>query len=168
MQNDELYHHGIKGMKWGVRRYQNKDGSLTTAGKKKRYGMTKRQVKKAIRKSGTENRERINEESAASLDSSERFTKASRKATEIARKSSKKYSDYSELKALSLEADRESRKVGEKYAQKYKEALLKDIGYDDIMLGIEMLRNYGINPTVYDPLLSVQDKRGYIYDWNLD
>lgn len=30
----ELYHHGVKGMKWGVRRYQNKDGSLTPAGKK--------------------------------------------------------------------------------------------------------------------------------------
>lgn len=31
----ELYHHGVKGMKWGVRRYQNKDGSLTEAGKKR-------------------------------------------------------------------------------------------------------------------------------------
>lgn len=32
----ELYHWGIKGMKWGVRRYQNKDGTLTAAGKKRR------------------------------------------------------------------------------------------------------------------------------------
>lgn len=34
--NGELYHWGIKGMKWGIRRYQNKDGSLTPAGKKRR------------------------------------------------------------------------------------------------------------------------------------
>lgn len=32
---NELYHHGIKGMKWGVRRYQNYDGSLTPAGKRR-------------------------------------------------------------------------------------------------------------------------------------
>lgn len=33
---DELYHHGIKGMRWGVRRYQNPDGSMTAEGLKKR------------------------------------------------------------------------------------------------------------------------------------
>lgn len=35
----ELYHHGIKGQRWGVRRFQNKDGSYTAAGKK-RYQAT--------------------------------------------------------------------------------------------------------------------------------
>ena len=45
-----LQHWGIKGMKWGVRRYQNKDGSLTDAGKKRRDneydGLSKKQKDK--------------------------------------------------------------------------------------------------------------------------
>ncbi len=36
MEMNELRHHGVKGQKWGVRRYQNKDGSLTAAGKRRR------------------------------------------------------------------------------------------------------------------------------------
>lgn len=33
--SNELYHHGIKGQKWGIRRFQNPDGSLTAAGRKR-------------------------------------------------------------------------------------------------------------------------------------
>ena len=39
MSSNELTHHGIKGMRWGVRRYQNEDGSLTYSGKKRALRM---------------------------------------------------------------------------------------------------------------------------------
>ena len=44
--SNELYHYGVKGQKWGIRRYQNPDGSLTDEGKK-RYQKIEDDVKKA-------------------------------------------------------------------------------------------------------------------------
>ena len=44
--SDALSHHGIKGMRWGVRRFQTKDGSLTPSGKK-RYATTAQGVRNA-------------------------------------------------------------------------------------------------------------------------
>lgn len=46
VHNRELYHHGTKGMKWGVRRYQNKDGSLTQEGKMRAANKEKKQAMK--------------------------------------------------------------------------------------------------------------------------
>lgn len=46
---DEIYHHGVKGMRWGVRRYENPDGTLTEKGKK-RYGTKENYEKKRAKR----------------------------------------------------------------------------------------------------------------------
>ena len=60
-QYDELYHFGVKGMKWGVRRYQNKDGSLSTAGKRK-YGVNSVEEWKTTKKSMSKDKRKLTRE----------------------------------------------------------------------------------------------------------
>lgn len=80
--NGELYHWGIKGMKWGVRRYQNKDGSLTKAGRK-RYAEEEAKLK--AREKEIKGRERVAAKKAkldakkAELDAREAALKGKKK-----------------------------------------------------------------------------------------
>lgn len=79
----ELYHWGIKGMKWGQRRYQNKDGSLTPLGKK-RYAQEEEALK--ARERVIKNKERIKARSdklaakKAELDAREKALKDAEEA----------------------------------------------------------------------------------------
>ena len=91
--NDELSHYGVLGMKWGIRRYQNADGSLTAAGKKrysdadKAYNSLKKQIKKErVKQYGWGNQwmwsNTIGEHSKAALDKARAAIRKAEKSEE--------------------------------------------------------------------------------------
>lgn len=61
MNNELMYHHGIKGMKWGIRRYQNKDGTLTAAGRRRRSSSDADSKVKSDRKTAVKNRRTLSD-----------------------------------------------------------------------------------------------------------
>lgn len=79
--SNELYHSGVKGMKWGIRRYQNPDGTLTPAGKARYYDngtkkdprdMDEEDLKKSTQRLKAENEYRDSVNRADSYDNAKK------------------------------------------------------------------------------------------------
>lgn len=58
---EELYHHGIKGMHWGVRRFQNPDGSLTSAGRRRYEKEDMARISKELKAKGSSDAYKLSE-----------------------------------------------------------------------------------------------------------
>lgn len=95
----ELWHHGTMGMKWGIRRYQNPDGSLTTAGKI-RYG-NKNRLETSVNKKAAKLQRKYNDLTGKSIRQN---NAAKDKTDEEARKKDSKSKSISEMSSEELQA----------------------------------------------------------------
>lgn len=113
-EDNYLAHFGIKGQKWGVRRFQNPDGSLTSAGKK-RYGQNYNEVSENLNKA----RNSLDEVRAKVRDNSS--TLARRRNLGIVRNAEKKVSKLEKVKYSMPEYKNDAKKLSEKAREETKE-----------------------------------------------
>ena len=173
-----LMHHGIKGQKWGVRRFQNPDGSLTKAGTK-RYRQERRSLRRDIRKIQRSNyvktgsvdgkyASKVNKKISTAQRNDEEYQRLSRKVTQaeneasaasnLRDRASKHNMDiaeyeydkaYSRLNTALTEKEARGKQIADRYLDEYHDAKIKDLGFNDIEQGRKYFEHYNLLNVVY-------------------
>lgn len=112
--NGELYHHGIKGMRWGIRRFQKKGGGLTPAGKKRYSGKDDDSDTKSETKSEPESNEARRARALKSTNASEIYKNRDVLTTAEIRERMDRINVETQLHAMS----EKSKKTGMDYVNK--------------------------------------------------
>jgi hypothetical protein len=128
-QEDYLAHHGILGQKWGVRRYQNPDGSLTSEGRKRR-GLSEKSdgVNKALKtiKKIQKNRKREKARKAEAM----KEARAEAEQEAIKRKAEKAVEEHEKLKESLRRHPRDIYKNRGKLTQEDVDEIMKGVQFD--------------------------------------
>ena len=152
--NTELSHYGVKGMKWGVRRYRNKDGSLTPLGKKK----NEIEVKAEARKRNTDLFDKSNNYAADRINDSKWLSDYNKKWNKEFEKYDRKnlhpkYNEYEEeftKKVIDVaneylktdESAQFTTKVGETYTARFIEKYGEEYGREPVWATAEEWAEY--------------------------
>lgn len=135
---ETLYHHGVKGQKWGLRRFQNEDGTLTEAGKKRYLQEARRDMQSEYKRnlSNPEARKvfRINDNGTfgAGMDAGEAYRKG--KITS---------EDYAEAKRAAKRAHEYAKN---KYGEKAMEELAKTGSFTITKKGLKFYQPSDFEP----------------------
>ena len=165
---EELYHHGVLGQKWGIRRYQNSDGTLNSEGLKKKSKLDPKIAKNIQKRANNLNGNTENRKKVLSKMESELYkTKEGKAYQKLVNERGNNFDKNGDPHSLSYvkedwsnpdkvmnkvmrdtkildDYSSKAHEIGRKYLDDVRGATLQDLGYENTKKGRDYLGELGI------------------------